>query len=311
MNIVVTGGAGFIGSNIVKLLLEKGHSVKVIDNLSTGYKVNLNNMDVEFIEGDIKDIQFLNSNFKGIDCIYHLAASVGNIKSIEDPYFDLESNYTGTLNVLNAALKNSVLRIIYSSSSAGYGEPKYIPLDEDHPLNPDSPYGVSKISAEKLIHSFSRIYGFTAVSLRYFNAYGINQRYDAYGNAIPIFCDRLQRGQNLSIYGTGGQTRDFINVEDIAEANFKALSYGKSGVFNIATGESIELNELVETLKKVTGKKFEVFHLEARKGEVMHSRGDISHASKELGFLPKIGIETGLKKYTEWFFNEFNSEVNH
>lgn len=307
MNIIVTGGAGFIGSNIVKLLVQNGHTVKVIDNLATGYKQNLDGLGVELIEGDVKDASFLANALQGCDCVYHLAASVGNIKSIENPYFDLETNYIGTLNLLSAVVKNNVPRVIYSSSSAGYGEPRYIPVDEDHPIAPDSPYGVSKISAEKLIHSYAKLYDFTAVSLRYFNAYGVNQRYDAYGNVIPIFYNRILSGQTITIYGDGEQTRDFINAEDIAAANLLALDYKKNGIFNIATGDSATINRLVDTIKKSTGKDFEVIYSEARKGEVKHSGANIDAAKNELGFVPKVDLETGLKKYTDWFFNEFSS----
>lgn len=307
MNIIVTGGAGFIGSNIVKLLVKNGHMVKVIDNLATGYKQNLDGLGVELLIGDVKDPEFLTKALNGCDCVYHLAASVGNIKSIENPYFDLETNYIGTLNLLTAVVKNNVSRVVYSSSSAGYGEPRYIPVDEDHPIAPDSPYGVSKISAEKLIHSYAKLYDFRAVSLRYFNAYGVNQRYDAYGNVIPIFYNKILSGQSITIYGDGEQTRDFINAEDIAAANLLALEYGKNGIFNIATGDSATINRLVDTIKNTTGREFEVIYTEARRGEVKHSGANIEAAKKELGFSPKVDLEAGLKKYTEWFFNEFAS----
>lgn len=309
MNIIVTGGAGFIGSNIVKQLVNNGHTVKVIDNLSTGYKENLDNLGVEFLNGDVKDAAFLETALQGADAVYHLAASVGNIKSIENPLFDLETNYVGTLNVLSAVVKNKVLRVIYSSSSAGYGEPRYIPVDEDHVIAPDSPYGVSKISAEKLVHAYAKLYDFTAVSLRYFNAYGVNQRYDAYGNVIPVFYNRVLDGKSITIFGDGEQTRDFVNVEDIAAANVLALNYGKSGIFNIATGESVTVNHLVDTIKKVSGKNFEVIYADARKGEVKHSGANIEAAKKELGFTPKVDLATGLESYTKWFFKEFSSKA--
>ena len=301
MKILITGGAGFIGSNIAKAALQAGHQVHILDNLQTGYQENLAPLDVQFTQGDIRDQKLVEDITQGKDCIVHCAASVGNVRSLENPLEDAEVNYLGTINVLEAMKKNAVPKIVYSSSSAGYGEPQYLPNDEAHPLNPDSPYGVSKIAAEKLILSYGRNFNFQAVCLRYFNAYGENQRYDAYGNVIPIFCTKLLKKEALTIFGDGLQTRDFIHVGDIARANVLALESSVSGAFNVATGKSVELNYLVELLKGLVDYPVETKHLPFRKGEVKHSSADISKVSEALNFQPEISLEEGLKSYFSWF----------
>jgi UDP-glucose 4-epimerase len=212
MRYLITGGAGFIGSNIAFEGARHGHDLTILDNLSTGYLENLDGVKVHFVEGDVRDAALLLDLAQGMDGVFHLAASVGNLKSIEFPLEDLEINYRGTLNVLEAVRHNRVPVMIYSSTGAGYGEPLWLPVDEQHPFQPDSPYGVSKIAGEKLALAYSKIYGFRVVSLRYFNAYGINQRFDAYGNVIPIFATRLLNGLTLTVFGDGEQTRDFINT---------------------------------------------------------------------------------------------------
>lgn len=300
MNIVVTGGAGFIGSNVARLLVSAGHKVSVIDNLSTGYEENLKGFDVEFVQGDVLDRPLLDDILKGKDAVYHLAASVGNLKSIDFPYADLDVNYRGTLNLLEAARNNSVHRFIFSSTAAGYGEPRYLPVDEDHPINPDSPYGVSKISAEKLALCYGRLYNMQVACLRYFNAYGVNQRYDAYGNVIPIFCFRIAKGEGIFVYGDGTQTRDFVNVEDIARANVLALEKGISGYFNIASGAATSINDLVNVLRHTTGRDFSVEYKPFRKGEVKHSVANIGKATQTFGYTPAIDLKAGLHKYWTW-----------
>ncbi|MCL0086441.1 SDR family NAD(P)-dependent oxidoreductase, partial [Thermodesulfovibrionales bacterium] len=183
MKTLVTGGAGFIGSNIVRLLLEEGHKVTVIDNLSTGYRCNLTPFsEVHFIEGDIRDPETVREAIAGAEVVFHLAASVGNVRSIEHPIEDSEINVIGTLQILEAARQHGVRKIVFSSSAGIFGELKTLPIKEDHPLEPDSPYGASKLAAEKLCLAYSKLYDMEVVCLRYFNVYGINQRYDAYGN---------------------------------------------------------------------------------------------------------------------------------
>ncbi|HZI48659.1 MAG TPA: SDR family NAD(P)-dependent oxidoreductase, partial [Pyrinomonadaceae bacterium] len=199
---LVTGGAGFIGSNVAKLLVEEGYDVFVIDNLFSGYRKNIDQLkSVHFIEADVRDEVAVAHAMEGTEIVFHLAASVGNVRSIEQPIDDSEVNLLGTIRVLEAARHAGVRKLICSSSAAIFGELRHLPISEDHPTEPDSPYGVSKLAEEKMCLAYSRLYELEAVGLRYFNVYGVNQRYDAYGNVIPIFAHRLLRREPLIVYG--------------------------------------------------------------------------------------------------------------
>ena len=304
---LVTGGAGFIGSNIARLLVEQGYEVVVLDNLSTGHRQNLEGLDgLSFVEGDVRDDAAVARAIDGAEVVFHLAASVGNVRSIENPFEDSRVNVLGTLTVLEAARKAAVRKIVCSSSAAIFGELKRLPIDEAHPTEPDSPYGVSKLAQEKHCLAYARLHGIEAICLRYFNVYGRNQRFDAYGNVIPIFVDRMLSGEPLTIFGDGEQTRDFVEVTDVARVNFLAAqTTGISGAFNIGTGEAITINQLVQLLSEATGKKLNVEHLDERKGEVRHSRADISAARATLGFEPQVLLPDGLAAYWEWARKEF------
>jgi nucleoside-diphosphate-sugar epimerase len=303
---LVTGGAGFIGSQVVRLLCERGFEVTVLDNLSTGYRKNLAGLDLEFIQGDIRNQTLLEKLMKKVEVIFHLAASIGNVKSLSNPQEDSEVNVVGTLNILEAARKNGVKKIIYSSSAAIFGEPVTIPLAEDHPQNPDSPYGVSKLAGEKHALCFGKLYDLIVVCLRYFNVYGVNQRYDAYGNVIPIFSRALLTDRRLTIYGDGEQTRDFVNVKDVAMANYlSAVKAKKSGVYNVGCGRSITVNELAEYVQKASRISAPLHYAPPRKGEVRHCRADISKLQNDFGFEPQPDILEGLKEYFAWFKEDF------
>lgn len=299
---LVTGGAGFIGSNIVKLLVDEGYDVFVIDNLSSGYRRNLDQFkSVSFIEADVRDETAVVRIMDGTEVVFHLAASVGNVRSIEQPIDDSEVNLLGTIRVLEAARRASVRKLICSSSAAIFGELRRLPIPEDHPTEPDSPYGVSKLAEEKMCLVYSKLYELETVCLRYFNVYGVNQRYDAYGNVIPIFAHRLLAGEPLTIYGDGEQTRDFVNVADVAAANLLAAhSTGVSGAFNIGSGVSMSVNGLAAMMLEVSKTSVPVQHVEARKGEVRDSRADISAAHVILGYEPRIQLEEGLAEYLQW-----------
>lgn len=303
---LVTGGAGFIGSNIVKLLLDEGYDVSVVDNLFSGYRKNLDQFPkVSFIEADVRDEMAVQRAMDGVEIVFHLAASVGNVRSIEQPIDDSDVNLLGTIRVLEAARRAGVRKLICSSSAAIFGELRRLPIPEDHPAEPDSPYGVSKLAEEKMCLVYSKLYELDAICLRYFNVYGVNQRYDAYGNVIPIFAHRLLRDEPLTIYGDGEQTRDFVNVADVARANLLAArSSGVSGVFNIGSGVSISVNRLAEMMLNVSKSSVAVQHLEPRKGEVRDSRADISAARDVLGYEPAIQIEPGLAEYMSWAKDE-------
>src|SRR5438105_305723 len=198
--VLVTGGAGFIGSNLARLLLDEGREVTVYDDLSSGYRRNVGALPrARFVEGDVRDAERLTEAMRGADTVFHLAASVGNKRSIEHPVEDSEVNVIGTLRVLEAARSLGVRKVIFSSSAGIFGELKFLPIREDHPVQPDSPYGASKLAAEKMCLAYAKLYDLEAVALRYFNVYGINQRYDAYGNCIPIFAHRMLRGEKMGM----------------------------------------------------------------------------------------------------------------
>jgi len=305
MKTLVTGGAGFIGSNIVRRLLELGHEPIVLDDLSSGYRENLTS-GVAFVESDIRDAATVAASMQGCEVVLHLAASVGNARSIADPQTDASINVVGTLNVLEGARANDIDRVVFSSSAGIFGELKSLPIVEDHPQDPDSPYGTSKLAAEKMCLVYNKLYGMHNVCLRYFNVYGPRQRYDAYGNVIPIFADRILKRRPMTIFGDGEQTRDFVNVADVAAANLgAAFTSDVKGVFNIGSGQSITINELAGVMQGVSGVQVGVEYGPERPGDVRDSLADISAAQAALGFAPSVPIEgRGLSEYMEWVMRD-------
>lgn len=302
MKTLVTGGAGFIGSNLVQRLLKEGHDVTVLDNLSSGCRINLRPFpEVRLLIGDVRDTSIVEQAVSGVEVVFHLAASVGNTRSIEHPIIDAETNVLGTLNVLEAARRNRIRKIVFSSSAGIFGELKTLPIREDHGVEPDSPYGATKLCAEKLCLAYAKLYDLEAICLRYFNVFGVNQRYDAYGNVIPIFAHKLVFSQPITIFGDGEQTRDFINVRDVASANYLAgMSQGVSGAFNLGSGSRITINGLVKKMQTVSGLSTQVAHGPPRKGDVRHSLADISALSSAIGFRPQMDFDEGLTEYMEW-----------
>ena len=303
MNALVTGGAGFIGSSVVRELLANGHKVTVIDNLSSGYKSNIEGLDVEFVQGDILDKELVENLTKGKDVVFHLAASVGRQRSIDNPVLDAQINLIGTTNVLEGMRKNKVGRIVYSSSAAIFGELKTIVIDEGHPQDADCPYGVTKLAAEKQILAYSGLFGFTAVCLRYFNVFGVRQRFDAYGNVIPIFANNAYKGIPLKIFGDGEQTRDFICASDVAKINYLAGTKKdiSTCVINLGSGITITINELAQMVKDYTGTNSEIIHLPERIGDVRHCKADITKLKTLLGYTPSVDFKGDLHKYLDWF----------
>jgi UDP-glucose 4-epimerase len=302
MKVCVTGGAGFIGSNLVRLLVSEGHRVTVLDNLLSGYCSNLDPYpQVEFIKGDVRDSRVVGRALAGAEVVFHLAASVGNLRSIEKPIEDSDINVLGTLQVLEAARKQGVRKVVFSSSAAIFGELRTIPIGEDHPAEPDTPYGASKLAAEKLCLAYAKLYPVECICLRYFNVYGINQRYDTYGNVIPIFARRILRGQPLVVFGDGEQTRDFVNVRDVARANYQAaLSKGLSRAFNIGGGARTRINYLIGLMLQASGMRATVVYEPVRKGDVRHSLADISAAQSAFGYHPQVRLAEGLTEYMAW-----------
>jgi UDP-glucose 4-epimerase len=300
--VLVTGGAGFIGSHIVRLVGdETGAEVVVLDDLSSGYRTNLDGLRVSFIEGDVRDPAAVQRAMEGCDTVFHLAASVGNTRSIDDPIRDSEINVLGTLRVLEAARHAGAGKIVYSSSAGIFGELKTLPIREDHAIDPDTPYGASKLGGEKLCLAYAKLYPIESVCLRYFNVYGVNQRYDAYGNVIPIFAHQVLHGEPITIYGDGEQTRDFVNVGDVARANLRAArTPGLSGAFNVASGSRITINRLAELVTRDSGRPTVIQHGAPRKGDVRHSLADISAAAAAFGYQPAVSLEAGLQEYMDW-----------
>jgi len=302
MQVLVTGGAGFIGSNLVAGLLQRKHQVRVLDNLLSGHASNLACYpEIEFFRGDVRDEALVDRAVAGCEVVFHLAASVGNKRSIDLPIDDAEINVIGTLRILQAARKHGVRKIVASSSAGIFGELKTLPIAEDHPLEPDSPYGATKLCEEKQCLAFGRLYGFEAVCLRYFNVFGPHQRFDAYGNVIPIFAFQMLRGDPLTIFGDGEQTRDFVNVADVVKANMDAAEApGVSGAFNIGSGTRISINDLVEKMKKASGLAPQIVYGPPRPGDVRDSLADISAARKAFGFSPSTNLDSGLAEYMAW-----------
>jgi len=300
MKALVTGGAGFIGSNLVKLLRGEGHEVRVLDDVSSGYRENLLE-GVEFVEADVRDAERVSAAARGVEVIFHLAASVGNTRSIDNPIHDSQVNVLGTRNVLEAARHGGARKVVYSSSAGIFGELRTLPIREDHPVEPDTPYGASKLAAEKHCLAYAKLYELEAVCLRYFNVYGVNQRYDAYGNVIPIFARHMLAGTPLTIFGDGEQTRDFVNVRDVARANYQAaMARGVSGAFNLGSGTRITINRLVEMMRAAGNLRPEVRHGPPRPGDVRDSLADVGAARERIGYEPTVGMEEGLAEYMAW-----------
>jgi len=299
---LVTGGGGFIGSNVVRLLHDDGLHVRVLDDLSSGNRENLDGLEnVDVVTGDVRDSDLLTEVMDGVDVVFHLAASVGNARSIEHPVDDSEINAIGTLRVLEAMRGAGARKIVYSSSAGIFGELRHLPIREDHPLEPASPYGVSKLAGEKMCLAYAQLYDLEAVCLRYFNVYGVNQRYDAYGNVIPIFAHRLLSGMPLIVFSGGEQTRDFVNVRDVARANVGAArATGLSGAFNVASATSVTINHLVDLLGATAGIDPEVEYAPPRAGDVRDSLADISAARDAFAYEPEVSLEEGLAEYIEW-----------
>ncbi len=304
MNIIlVTGGAGFIGSHLVRGLLARGDRVRVLDNLSMGSKANLTGLDIEFIEGDIRDAAVVQESIKDVDTVFHLAAFISVPGSMDDPLACYATNLTGSLNLLMQASQAGVRRIVLASSAAVYGDSESI-VAETYPLDPLSPYAASKLAMEQAAKLFSQSFSLETVCLRFFNAYGPRQSPDSpYAAAIPKFIQVMSAGEPATIHGDGRQTRDFVYVKDIVEAMLLAAD-GESidgRVFNIAGGNSIPINDLVEILQRFFPETpYPVFG-PPRQGDLLFSEADISLAERALGYRPRIDLQEGLEITVEWF----------
>ena len=303
---VVTGGAGFIGSHIAERLLREGHTVRIVDNFITGKRANLDLLQgkVEFYEVSITDLTALRPIFEGADTVFHHAALASVPLSIDNPLLSHEHNATGTLNVLVAARDASVRRVVYAASSAAYGNDASEQQIETATPKPLSPYGVSKLAGEYYCQSFAQVYKLETVCLRYFNVFGARQDPTSqYAAVIPLFITGMIDGQAPKIYGDGLQSRDFCFVENVVHGNLLAADSPKANgeVINIATGKRVNLLELVGQINAHLGTQIEPVHVEARTGDVKHSRADIAKAQTLLAYDPVVDFESGLKRTIDWY----------
>jgi UDP-glucose 4-epimerase len=299
--ILVTGGAGFIGSHVAEVLIEAGHTVAVLDNLSSGRRENLPE-ESRFFEVDITDKEGLEKVFSEFrpEIVDHHAAQISVNRSVREPCFDAEQNILGTINLLEASARHGVKRFIFASTGGAlYGDTEIIPSNEDTPVIPLAPYGIAKASAEHYVRFFYREHGIEPVVLRYANVYGPRQ--NPYGEAgvMGIFSLKALSGEGCVIYGTGDQTRDFVSVKDVARANLAAVD-GKPGTYNIGTGIETSINDLVSEFSKLEG-SFEARHDAARAGEVSRSALDVSRAKEYLGWQPQVSLSDGIHQTYEWF----------
>lgn len=304
LKILVTGGAGFIGSNIVEELLKKGHSVRVLDNFSTGKRDNLNGLeeDIHLFEGDIRSHNIVQEAVNGMDVILHQAALPSVPRSIKDPITTNDVNINGTLNLLEAAVKSSVQRFVYASSSSVYGDSPELPKKETMTPNPLSPYAVSKLAGEKYCQVFSRIYGLETIGLRYFNVFGKKQDPGSqYSAVIPKFIKSMLNDKQPIIYGDGTQSRDFTYIANVINANLLAATkdINESLVVNCACHDRINLIELVDRINKNLSKDIEPIFEDPRPGDVKHSFADIDLANEKLGYEVVVDFENGLRKTIE------------
>jgi len=304
-NIVVTGGAGFIGSNLVKFLVDDNHVI-VIDDLSTGYIHNIQNLisskKITYVNGSITNLELLQAAFKDVDYVFHQAAIPSVPRSIKDPLKSTTVNALGTLNVLVAARDNHVKKVIYASSSSVYGDTPTLPKQEDMIPNPLSPYAVSKLTAEYFCGVFTRIYGLQTIALRYFNVYGPWQDPTSeYAAVVPKFITSVLNGKSPVIYGDGQQTRDFTFVNDVISANVLAAESTSTGVFNIAGGKRISINELAGLIIKTCKKDVQSEYRDKRDGDILHSLADVTRAEKGFNFISRFSITDGIEETIKWY----------
>jgi len=302
MKILVTGGAGFIGSHVADAYLEAGHEVVIVDNLSMGRMENVN-PGAKFVKMDIYDEAiFQLFEQEKFDVVNHHAAQMDVRLSVADPIFDARNNILGTINLLQASVKHGVKKFIFiSSGGAIYGEQDYFPADEEHPTRPLSPYGITKLTGEKYLYFYRHVYNLGFVILRYSNVYGPRQNPKGEAGVIAIFTSKLLTGEQPIINGDGAQTRDYVYVGDVVAANLKALAYSENDYFNIGTGIETDVNELFRQLNRLTGARREAQHGPAQPGEQLRSVLNIDKAKKRLQWTPQVRLDEGLARTVAYF----------
>jgi UDP-glucose 4-epimerase len=301
--VLVTGGGGFIGSNLVRALIERGDEVRVLDNFSTGNRANLEGVDVEVIEGELRSYERVHNAVRGTEVVFHLGALGSVPRSVQDPLTSSAVNVEGTLNVLLAARDEGVRRVVYSSSSSVYGPRRELPVTEDMPPDPISPYGVAKLAAERYCVSFSRVYeSFESVVVRYFNVFGPRQSpFSQYAAVIPLFVTAIDTGEPIVIYGDGEQRRDFTYVANVVDGTIKAAeAAGANGrIFNVAASAPVTVNTVATAIGDVLGKPVEKTFAPPRVGDIRDSWADVTAAREVLGWEPAVGLEDGLRETVE------------
>lgn len=307
MKVLITGGAGFIGSNVADLLIKEGHRVVVLDNLSQGKRENIDS-SVTFYLCDILDLDKLNSIFieEEPEVVIHNAAQIDVQTSLKEPALDSEINIKGTINILECCKSFGVKKIIYPSSAAVYGNPIYLPVDEKHSVSPISFYGISKHTPEHYIKTYADLYGIKYTIFRYANVYGIRQDPKGEGGVISIFIDKFLKGDSIVIFGDGEQTRDFIYVKDIAKANLLALNSGDNMILNISTKIPVTVNQLLKTMKDICARNLDVLYSEERLGDIKHSHLDNSLAKKSLNWKQEYSLQEGIMETIEYYYSYAN-----
>ena len=297
---LVTGGGGFIGSNLVRALLDRGDDVRVLDNFSTGNRANLEGLDVEIVEGELRSYERVHNAVRGTELVFHLGALGSVPRSVQDPLTSSAVNVEGTLNVLLAARDEGVRRVVFASSSSVYGARSDLPAVETLPADPISPYGVAKLAAERYCVSFSRVYeSFESVVLRYFNVFGPRQSpLSQYAAMVPLFITAISAGEPVTIFGDGEQSRDFTFVENVVDATLRAGdAKGASGrFFNVAAGSPASVNAVADAIGAIVGKPVERRFEPPRAGDIRDSWADVSAAKDVLGYEPTVGLQEGLRR---------------
>lgn len=302
MRICVTGGAGFIGSHVARALVRRGHTVHVVDNLSTGRRWKVPE-GARFYELDVRsDAAAALVTEQAYDVLVHHAAQMDVRQSIDDPRFDADVNIGGLLNLMEAAIEGNLEQVVFASTGGAiYGEPTYTPQDIDHPLQPVSPYGVAKLASEKYLSYYQKQYAVDTISLRYANVYGPRQNPHGEAGVVAIFTRAMLEGEQPVIYGDGAQTRDYVYVDDVVRANLAALRYDGTGVFNVGTGQETSVNALFRQLRDLTGAEVEERHGHAKPGEQQRSVLGHAQTTDALGWVPQVDLEEGLDRTVDWF----------
>lgn len=305
MKVVITGGAGFIGSHIAEYWVENNADVHIIDNFRSGFRKNIISEKIKFTEGSIEDKQLVFDSLENADYVFNLAALVSVPESIDKPEECISINVNGLINLLEASKKHKIKKLVHTSSAAIYGDDPELPKTTKLRPNPKSPYGITKLDGEYYCNLYKESFGVNTTSLRYFNVYGERQDPKSqYAAAVPIFISKALKNEEITIFGDGNQTRDFVYVKDIVKANVMAAErLDIKGVFNVANGSYITIKQLAENIVKITGSKSEIIYKPERAGDIKHSYASIEETKEVLGFKPDFSLEQGLTRTIEYFKN--------